>query len=122
MRTLRFAIIFGMLFFPVAVAINSFRFGYNFKEAYWRTLMTPFEGTVWAPGFKESAFSKLRIGMAAAEVLELLGAPIRKSCDEAGCLWIYTWQDTGTADFDQRWVDFDPSDRVKEIRKSFFID
>ncbi len=122
MKALRFAIAFGILFFPVAVAINSFRFGYNLKEAYWRTLMTPFEGTVWTPGFKESAFSRLRIGMAAAEVFALLGDPIRKSCGDFGCLWIYTWQDTGSADFDQRWVIFDSSEHVKEIRKSFFID
>src|SRR3990167_2474807 len=113
MRALRGTIFFGMLLFPLVVAVNSFRFGYDFKEAYWRTLMAPFEGTVWAPGFKESAFSKLRIGMTASEVFGLLGDPLRKRCDKDGCLWIYTWQDTGTADFDQRWVDIDPRGRVK---------
>ncbi len=122
MKALRIAIIVGMLFFPVAVAINSYRFGYNFKEAYWRTLMTPFEGTVWAPGFSEAAFSKVRVGMLSLEVFQLLGNPIRKECGQKECLWIYTWQDTGTADFDQRWVIFDPSERVMEVRKSFFID
>ena len=122
MRVLRFIFVLGALCFPAAVAVNSIRFGYDFKEAMWRTFMTPFEGTVWAPGFTESAFSKVHLGMSAAEVNSLLGDPLRKSCDAEGCLWIYTWQDTGTANFDQRWLDFDSAGRVKEIRKSFYID
>lgn len=108
--------------FGLGVVFNAVRFGYGPDDAFWRTLMVPFEGTVWAPGFSEAAFSKLRLGMPSSEVTSLLGEPLRKDCGEDECFWIYTWQDTQTADFDQRWVIFDLSDRVQEVRKSFFID
>ncbi len=112
----------GILLFFTMMTVNAFRFQYGFGDAFWRTVMIPFEGTVWAPGFQESEFLKVRIGMLAGEVVKLLGEPIRKSCDEKDCFWIYTWQDTGTADFDQRWVIVDSTEHVIEIRKSFFID
>jgi hypothetical protein len=121
MKLFRFVFMISLLF-PAAMAINSYRFGYGFENAFWRTLMTPFEGTVWAPGFKESTFSKISVGMPSLEVFRLLGDPIRKDCDHTGCLWIYTWQNTGTADFDKRWLDIDLAGRVKEVKKSFFID
>ncbi len=85
--------------------------------------MTPFEGTLWSEDFSENEFSKIRIGMSSQEVIELIGQPISKglNCDSI-CFWIYTIQDTGTADFDQRWVVFNNHLKVTEVRKSFFID
>jgi len=122
MRLIAMLVFLSCLPFPTAVAFNSYRFGYGLKDAFWRTLMTPFEGSVWAPGFSEAAFSKVKIGMHSSEVFQLLGAPIRNPNGLTGSIWMYTWQETGSADFDQRWLDFDPSGHVKEIRKSFFID
>lgn len=110
------------LAFAFMTTINALRFQYGFNDAFWRTLMSPFEGTVWAPGFKESEFLKVREGMLAMKVTQLIGEPLRKDCGTKRCFWIYTWQDTPTADFDQRWVVFDLAERVVEVRKSFFID
>lgn len=116
------AILFFWAMFGAVMAVNALKFGYGPEDAFWRTLMTPFEGTVWAPGFSEAAFSKVKVGMAANEVASLLGEPLRKDCGDKNCFWSYTGQDTGTADFDQRWVIVGNSGRVEEIRKSFFID
>lgn len=121
MRARWYPALCGGLFLGV-MAVNSLRLGYGPEDSFWRTLMSPFEGTVRAQGFSESAFTKIRIGMMAAEVTRLLGEPLRRSCGVYGCLWIYTWQESGTADFDQRWVLVDAKARVSEIRKSFFID
>lgn len=108
--------------FCMGMAANAFRFHYRVEDAFWRTLMAPFEGTVWSAHFSEAAFSKVEVGMASALVNELLGEPLRKECDEKECFWIYTWHDSGTADFDQRWIVFNGAEKVIEIRKSFFID
>ena len=56
-------------------------------------------------------------------VLKLVGMPLHDidTCEKV-CIWAYTRQDSGTSDFDQRWLVFDSNDRVSEIRKSFFID
>jgi len=120
-KILKYLSLGGLLFFAMMI-VNAVRFQYGPEDAFWRTLMTPFEGTVWAPGFKESEFSKVRVGMMVEEVVKLLGEPIRRSCDEKDCHLTYTWHDTATADYDQRWVVVDPSERVIEIHKSFFID
>jgi hypothetical protein len=112
----------GGSLFGLMMALNAYRFQYGVDDAFWRTLMSPFEGTVWALQFDEAGFSKIRVGMAAADVVKLIGNPLRKDCDSADCFWIYTWHDSATADFDQRWVVVGASDRVSEIRKSFFID
>jgi hypothetical protein len=108
--------------FVLTIVVNAARFQYGIEDAFWRTFMTPFEGTVWAPQFEESRFSKIKVGMSAPEVLKLLGHPLRKDCGNEDCFWIYTWHDTGTTDFDQRWVIFSLVGRVIEVRKSFFID
>lgn len=112
-----------MVVFICGVAINIQRFGYNLNDGFWRTLMFPFEGTVWASGFSEANFNKIKLGMSVTQVQEILGEPLRKDdeCREL-CFWLYSGHDTGTADFDQRWVVFNNADLVIEIRKSFFID
>lgn len=108
--------------FIVVMAANAIRFRYGPNDAFWRTLMSPFEGTVWSAQFSESGFGKVELGMDGSEVTKLVGQPLRKDCDAQECFWVYTWHDSGTADFDQRWVVFNRSDEVTEIRKSFFID
>jgi outer membrane protein assembly factor BamE (lipoprotein component of BamABCDE complex) len=84
--------------------------------------MSPFEGAALAPQFSEIAFAKTEVGMTASEVIGLLGNPIRRDCGTTGCFWIYTRHDSDTADFDQRWVVLDTTERVTEVRKSFYID
>ena len=84
--------------------------------------MTPFEGIVWAPNFTESKFNQVMILMNQSQVESLLGNPVRKECGVDLCIWVYATQNSGTADYDQRWVIFDDKGKVKEKRKSFFID
>lgn len=112
-----------ILFSSLGIGVNMYRFGYGVEDGFYRTLMFPFEGTVWAQGFNEKAFLKVQIGMSQLQVVHLLGEPLRKDldCDES-CFWLYSGQDSGTADFDQRWVVFGADRKVNEIRKSFFID
>ena len=121
MKKLKLLPLLGLCF-PAMMLINGFRFQYGLEDAFWRTLMMPFEGTIWAPGFKEAEFLKVREGMKADDVFKMLGEPIRRDCGKSGCFWIYTWQDTPTADFDQRWVMLNAKEQVTEIRKGFFID
>ncbi len=111
--------------FIMAVALNKIRFRYGWSDAIWRTVMTPMTGTLWAPGFSEAKFAEVKIGMSSVEVTALLGAPLQKWCAQDGgldCEWLYSWQDTPTADFDRRWVLFDQFGRVERLRHDFFID
>ena len=81
--------------------------------------MAPFGGTLWSKDFSEEAFLKVKIGMSSIEVIKLLGNPVHKDSD---FFWKYTIGDTGSADFDQRWVVFNKQGKVSEVRKSFFVD
>lgn len=83
------------------------------KKSILRTVMTPFTGTLWADGFSEAKF---------AEVKALLGAPLKEWCGSGGCVWLYNWQDTPTADYDERAVSFDSLWRVNGFRHRFYID
>ncbi len=112
----------ALSFFSAAVLTNMMRFHYDAKEAIWRTILAPCEGTVWAKGFSVDNFEKVRTGMTEGEIQTLLGDPLRKSCDLENCFWIYSYGDTGTVDFDQRWLLTSTEGKVTEVRKSFFID
>jgi len=126
MKTLRILLAssfaFLMLFFPVSVAINSFRFGYGLEDAFWRTLVAPVEGTIWPPQFDDSKFSQIRVGMIASEVKALVGEPLRKNCGKESCFWRYTELEADLPGYDQRWLVLDVAERVIEIRKSFYLD
>jgi len=121
MKLLKYALVFTGIFF-IGIMFNMYRFGYGFDDAFWRTLMTPFTGTVWSERFTEEGFNNIKISMSTDEVLKHLGKPLQNECGKERCFWIYSYQDTPTADFDQRWIIFNKNDRVVEIRKSFFID
>ena len=100
-------------------------FGYGVNDAFWRVVWAIDEETVWAKGFSEEKFLKVEEGMTKKEVLKLLGEPLNgtEDFDETrDSFWYYTWHSRGNADFDQRWVVFGLDDKVKEIRKSFYID
>ena len=106
-----------------AVLENMFQFGYGVNDAFWRVVWSIDEGTVWADNFSEEKFNQVEVGMTQKEVLLLLGRPLNKIHEhKAGHFWYYTRQDTGTSDFDQRWVVFDSNATVEEVRKSFYID
>ena len=101
---------------------NKVRFLYDWGNAFWRTLMTPFTGTNWAEGFSEDRFSMIRLGMSQEQVTSILGRPLDQGCGKTSCSWIYSYQDTGTADFDRRWILFDYDGKVDEIKNDFYID
>ena len=122
MRKLTKVILIAAAFFGAATVTNKIRFRYDWENAYCRTLMTPFTGTIWADGFSEGKFSKIQFGMSKSEVEAVLGDPLRKDCSGKGCMWVYSNQDTGTADYDRRWVVFDSTDQVTKIRHEFYID
>jgi hypothetical protein len=105
------------------VVVNKVRFYYGWQDALWRTLLAPFEDTVWAPDFSVANFEMVRLKMDESEVSSLLGQPLRKDCDKNGeCFWVYSWQASGTDDFDQRWISFNREGKVIELIKSFYID
>ena len=108
--------------FALLTTFNKIRFHYDWPNALKRTVMTPFVGTLWASGFSEGQFAKVRLGMPQAEVKDLLGVPLKEWCGSTTCSWLYSWQDTPTADYDRRWIAFDAQGRVREVRHEFFID
>ena len=103
---------------------NMIEYGYGVNDAFWRVIWWIDEGTIWAPGFSEKNFSKIKKGMSKKEVFTLMGKPLRgfDDCNKDYCGWVYTKNDSPTSDFDQRWVFFNRRGKVIEIRKSFYID
>lgn len=106
----------------VSIWFNMNRFHYSFTNAAYRTILFVIEDTVWQDGFSEDQFSKLYIGMNEQDVYSLLGNPLRKTCGQANCEWIYSWQRTGNSSFDRRDVIFNLKGRVTKIRHEFYID
>ena len=98
------------------------RFHYNFTEAACRTILFFIEDTVWSDEFSEYKFSKLHIGMNEQDVISLLGKPLRKTCGQQNCEWIYAWQKTGNSSFDRRDVIFNLEGHITRIRHEFYID
>ena len=117
--TIFVALVLSVVLF--SLRFNMSRFHYSFTEAAYRTILFAIEDTVWQTGFSESQFSKLYIGMDEQEVYSLLGNPLRKTCDNTNCEWIYTWQRTSNSSFDRREVIFNIEGRVTKIRHEFFI-
>lgn len=111
-----------LISFIFVCAFNKIRFNYNWTDALKRTVMAPFVGTLWASGFSESKFLKIHAGMTEKHVKELLGQPLQKWVGEDGYMWLYSWQDTPTADYDRRWISFDAKGFVDDVRHEFYID
>lgn len=121
MKWIRFASVI-FLCFGIMILMNKIRFYYDWKNAFWRTLMAPFEGTIWAENYSEEHFMNIRPGMSMSSVEVLLGKPLRITCSKEGCTWIYSNQDTPTADYDRRWVSFSVNGSVNDITHKFYID
>ena len=62
------------------------------------------------------------MGMSELEVRNLLGAPLQDWTGGEGHTWLYSWQDTPTADYDRRWVSFDSKGHVDDLAHEFYID
>ncbi|MEW6055034.1 MAG: hypothetical protein AB1540_00330 [Bdellovibrionota bacterium] len=120
-RLTQVVLVFCLLFATVLVS-NKIRFHYDWKDAFCRTLLTPFLGTVWADRFSETGFAKAQLGMDEQNIEDIVGKPIRKSCDNEGCLWVYADQDPDNLPYDRRWISFNSKHRVIEIRHDFYID
>ena len=110
-----------MLLFLIAYGTvsNMIEYGYGVNDAFWRFVWAIDEETIWAESFSEKKFLQVKVGMEKSGVESLLGNPLNDKSDK---FWCYTWNARGNADFDQRWIVFDTSNKVSEIRKSFFID
>lgn len=122
MKKRKQALVMTLVFCAMIVVINKLRFRYSWTNATLRTAMTPFTGTIWADGFSEANFSKVQAGMSSRDIKLLLGEPLQKWCGNEGCEWLYSWQDTPTADFDRRWIFLNSVGRVVSFRHDFFID
>lgn len=119
---MKIIIMIGLLF-SFFILKNIYQFGYGLNDAFWRVVWSIDEGTIWAKNFSEEKFSKVKVGMSREDVLALLGNPLNDTNKlNRDRFWYYTRQNSGTSDFDQRWVLFDSNNKVEEIRKSFFID
>jgi hypothetical protein len=121
MKFLKYGLYFVWIFLATML-FNMWRFGYGVNDGFWRTLLIPCEGTIWAKDFSEKKFNQLKLGMSINEVKGIIGEPLKIRCGEEFCYFIYTDQDTGTADHDERVVVTDLNHKVVEIKKSFFID
>jgi hypothetical protein len=87
-------------------------------------------GTVYAPGYSESRFHRIRVGMTPAEVEMIMGEPLQKG--DWGCLtpspstgdrdtWRYSNQHDYTANFWRRWVIFEKG-KVVDVVSDFWVD
>ena len=102
-------------------AFNAVRYHYGFMDALARSLWWLTESTRWAEGFTEDNFDKVKPGMTEADVIRLVGQPLRKTCVE-WCELVYTWQIGSNLDFDWRSVELGKDGRVENVRREFFID
>jgi outer membrane protein assembly factor BamE (lipoprotein component of BamABCDE complex) len=107
--------------FVSSTLINAIRYRYSLTDALLRTIFFIFEDTRWAKDYTEEGFDRLTIGMTTEEATQILGEPLRKNCSNT-CVWVYTWQQASTLDFDQRSLVFDENMRLKEKIRGYFID
>lgn len=91
-----------------------------FQQAVLQTIEP--EDTVTAPGFREELFERIRPGMAASEVLDVLGQPLeRVEIKPHTQLWRYTKQGPKDTNYRIRSVEL-ADGRVSEVVRSFFVD
>ena len=101
---------------------NAMRFRYDLSDAFLRTIFFIFEDTRWAKDYSEEGFDRLTLGMNMVEVRQILGEPLRKTCSDNTCEWVYTWQQASTLDFERRSLSFDESNRLRKKTRRYFID
>lgn len=125
---LRFALAIGLasvilaLVFPTWFA---FRTGYSFADT-WKSVLTTALGecgTRCAPGFSDTKFSKVRIGMSRDEVLALLGEPLERCWppSKPDRLWCYTLE-AGKLTYHKRWISFGTNGTVTGVTRKLYWD
>jgi hypothetical protein len=78
--------------------------------------------TIYAPGYNESRFRAIRVGMTVSQVERLVGYPLERREPGWGVgddLWLYTWKRSGH--FRRRWVVF-LNGKVVEVINDFYVD
>jgi hypothetical protein len=116
-------LIYGSIsLFFASVVWNKVQYNYDWENAFWRTYLAPITGTVWATGFTEENFKKVKPGMSSSVVRKLVGHPLNESCGSWGCSWMYSREEPDVPETDRRWVRFDLSDKVDKIWHEFHID
>jgi hypothetical protein len=123
MKIMKFGGIGLTIIFVSCVLSNKIQYRYDWGNACWRTLMAVFTDTVWAEGFSEDGFARIEIGMTKEQVEKILGPPLSTGCKEMKhCDGVYSYQVSGTDDFDRRWIRFGPGDKVVGKVHDFYID
>lgn len=81
------------------------------------------DGTVYAPGYSESAFRSIRLGMTTEQVKAILGAPLAEGKDENGApvIWRYS-ASPRKGNYHYRGVRFDAKGNVVERIAEFYVD
>ena len=100
----------------VAVAI----FGAVFASIAWANANL---GTMYAAGFTEANFARLRVGMTPDEVEKIMGTPLEKiPWPTQGNVenWVYSDSPIGW-NYEQRWVIFE-NKLVKSIVKHYWVE
>ena len=81
--------------------------------------------TIYAPGYDESRFRTLRIGMSRDQVESIMGHPLEKDSNSKRWTplenWIYSESPPLWDDYWRRWVMFD-NDKVVAIVDDYFVD
>ena len=80
------------------------------------------EDTIYAAGFSECSFDQVQVGMTEAEVIELLGEPLRKENRESWHHWVYAGKKPGGDNFRIRQVVFSTNRKVVEVLSDFYVD
>jgi hypothetical protein len=84
-------------------------------------------GTVYAPGYSEDRFQRLRVGMTASEVEAIVGRPLGRSDWGSGPtptaqeLWQYSSHHDHTANFWRRWALVE-NGKVVHVFNDFWVD
>jgi hypothetical protein len=84
-------------------------------------------GTIYAPGYSERRFHRIRVGMTCAEVEAIMGRPLDKVDWSFGTapkdreMWRYSKQHNALANCWRRWVLFEKG-KVLEVVSDFWVD
>jgi outer membrane protein assembly factor BamE (lipoprotein component of BamABCDE complex) len=82
------------------------------------------EATIYAKGYTDRRFRSISVGMTAADVLSVMGQPLRRGpWEDYQQVWFYTDQRTATDNFWRKWLSIDTrNDRVIMIIDDFWVD
>ena len=110
--------IFALLLMTAVAATYHFRSMDGLDGLFFSRLFQ--EDTIYAPGYSDTAFRKVTVGMSQAEVLALLGPPISEweACDNMAMGWS---KSPGDTHYRQRVVFFQNGVVTKTLSE-FYVD